>query len=130
MWASLGEHMQTRMLKCPCGQGDWPHHQDAVHFMEECALAKPVRENVLAEMGAVINKEGHAQDKQLWAGLTEHAQLGHSLNSAKLSTPELDRKAKSAGALAWAMGAQQAEDEMGAKNERGGCPGRRQSKGK
>ena len=66
-WASLGGHTQTRMLKCPCGQGDWPHDEDAVHFMEECALAKPVRENVLAEMGAVINKEGHAQDKQLWA---------------------------------------------------------------
>ena len=53
-WATLGQGMQPWMLKCPCGQGAWPRHQDAVHFIEECAYTQPLREKVRANMGAVI----------------------------------------------------------------------------
>ena len=111
-WASLGEDMQTRMLKCPCGRGALPRPQDAVHFIEECSYTQPMREEVFKSMGAVVDREGHPQDKQMWAGLTDQGRLDHSLNSAKLFTRGVDSKAKSAGALAWAKGLQQAEGEM------------------
>ena len=104
--------MQTRLLKCPCGQGALPRPQDAVHFIEECAYTQPMREEVFKSMGAVVDREGQPQDKQMWAGLTNQGRLDYSLNSAKLFTPGVDSKAKSAGALAWAMGQKQAEGEM------------------
>ena len=50
----------------------------------------------------------------MWApaGLTERGRLDRPLNSAKLFTLGVDSRAKPAGALAWAMGQQKAEDEM------------------
>ena len=78
-----------------------------------------MREEVLASMGAVVDREGHPQDKQMWAGVTDQGRLGHSLNSAKLFTRGVDSKAKSAGALAWAKGLQQAEDEFEKHNRVG-----------
>ena len=88
--------------------------QDAVHFIEECAYTQPMREEVFKSMGAVVDREGHPQlqDKQMWAGLTNQGRLDYSLNSAKLFTPGVDSKAKSAGALAWTMGQKQAEGEI------------------
>ena len=68
-----------------------------------------MREEVFKSMGAVVDREGHPQDKQKWAGLTDQGRLDHPLNSAKLFTPGVDSKAESAGVLAWAMGLQQAE---------------------
>jgi hypothetical protein len=107
-WATLGEDLQTRLLKCPCGRGALPRPQDAVHFIEECAYSQPMREEVFKSMGAVVDREGQPQDKQMWAGLTNQGRLDYSLNSAKLFTPGVGSKAKSAGALAWAMGQEQA----------------------
>ena len=71
-----------------------------------------MREGVFKSMGAVVDREGQPQDKQMWAGLTNQGRLGYSLNSAKLFTPGVDSEAKSAGALAWAVGHKQAESEM------------------
>ena len=114
--------MQTRMLACPCRQGAWPRHQDAVHFIEECAYTQPMSEEVLANMSAVVEREGHPQDKQMRAGLTEQERLDHSPNSARLFGPGVDSKAKSAGALAWVMGSNEAEDEVEKHNTAGPLP--------
>ena len=103
-WRDLGDDLQTGLLECPCGRGSKPCHQDTVHLIGECEFAKPVREKVVEDMDSVIAAEGQAADRNTWSELSSKGRLRYSLTTERRLSAGMDRKAKSAGALAWVQG--------------------------
>ena len=115
-WESLGYDLQTGLLECPCGRGSHPRHQDAVHVLGECAFSRPVRDRVVEGISAVVAEEGQDDDKSAWAKLSRTERLQYSLTTTKMFGEGLDRKAKSAGALAWVTGMHQVNGSLEEKN--------------
>ena len=115
-WASLGHDLQAGLLECTCGRGSKPRHQDAVHVLGECAFSRPVRDKVVEDMSAVVAEEGQDSDRSVWAELSDKERLKYSLTTTKIFGEGLDRKTKSAGALAWVTGMQQVDDDLEEKN--------------
>ena len=93
-----------------------PRHQDAVHVLGECAFSRPVRDRVVESISAVVAEEGHDDDKSVWAKLSRTERLQYSLTPTKMFGEGLDRKAKSAGALAWVTGMRQVDGSLEEKN--------------
>ena len=52
----------------------------------------------------------------MWAGLSDVERLKYSLTTTKMFGGGLDKKVKSAGALAWVVGMQQVDDGLEEKN--------------
>ena len=67
-------------------------------------------------MSAVVAEEGQDSDRSVWAELSDKERLKYSLTTTKIFGEGLDRKTKSAGALAWVTGMQQVDDDLEEKN--------------
>ena len=121
-WRDLGDDLQAGLLECPCGKGSKPRHQDAVHLIGECGFSQPVREKVVEAMDGVIAEEGQAADWNTWSVLSATERLRYSLTTERRLSDGMDRKAKSAGALAWVQGMKQVDSDLAEANSAEGGP--------
>ncbi len=112
-WASLGNDLQTAtgLLGCSCVLGSKPRHQDAAQVTGECAFSKPERGQVVGDMNKVAVEEGQDSDTSVWAELSGKG--GPKYPPRRQQPLEKDW---AAGALAWAKGTQQADDDLEEKN--------------
>ena len=75
-----------------------------------------MRVRVVKDMGEVVAAEGTHSEKGMWAGLSDVERLKYSLTTTTMFGGGLDKKVKSAGALAWVVGMQQVDDGLEEKN--------------